>query len=272
MALRGNLRDITFTQILNLVNLAHKTGTLIVENPGETAQVSFREGKLAFTQLGNESNDLAAILNKTKRISATQYRTIMEHGSNMSDKELGLMLINAGILSKNEILLSLQQYCTDIVHRLFTWVEGYFRFDTDLLPPADRINVRMDLENLILEGSRQLREWEQLQDEIPSLEMALKFTDRPGANMKKVNLSVEEWRVVSFINPRNTMQQIAHAAKMNDLEVRRIIFGLLQAGLVEIIRPAGQPAVVGAIHTFPTEHKEEQMSLVNRLISRIRSL
>lgn len=271
MPLRGNLRDFTFTQILNLVNLAHKTGTLIVENPGETAQVSFHEGKLASTQVGNEGNDLATILNKTRRISTSQYNTILQHGTNMSDKELGLMLINAGILSKADIMSSLHQYCTEIIHRIFTWVEGYFRFETDLLPPVDRINVRMDLENLILEGSRQLREWEQLQDEIPSLEMALKFTDRPGANMKKMNLSIEEWRVVSFINPRNTMQQIAHAAKMNDLEVRRIIFGLLQAGLVEIIRPSRQP-VAGAIQPMPTEHKEEQMSLVNRLISRIRSL
>ena len=28
MALRGNLRDFTITQLLNLVNLAQKTGTL----------------------------------------------------------------------------------------------------------------------------------------------------------------------------------------------------------------------------------------------------
>jgi len=271
MALRGNLRDISFTQILNLVNLAHKTGTLILESPGETAQVSFREGKLTFAQVGNESNNLASVLNKTKKISAAQYRAIVQHGSNISDKELGLMLINAGIISKDEILLSLQQNCTDIVHRMFTWVEGLFRFENDMLPPEDRINVRLDLENLIIEGSRQLREWELLQDEIPSLEMALKFTDRPGADMKKINLSVEEWRVVSYITPKNTMQQIASVTKMNDIEVRRIIFGLLQAGLVEIVRPSGQPAV-GVIHSFPTEHKEEQLSLVNRLINRIRSL
>ena len=60
------------------------------------------------------------------------------------------------------------------VRRLYTWVEGSFRFEAEMLPPDDRINVRLDLENLIIEGSRQLREWEQLQDEIPSLEMALK--------------------------------------------------------------------------------------------------
>ena len=271
MALRGNLRDITFTQILNLINLAQKTGTLIVESPGETAQVFFREGKLAYARIGNEPNYLAAILNKAKKITANQYHAIVQHGSAISDKELGIMLINAGYITKDDILLSLQQYCTDIIQRLFSWVEGFFDFDNDTLPPDDRISVRLDLENLIIEGSRQLREWEQLQDEIPSLEMALKFTDRPGANLRNINLSVEEWRVVSFINPKNTMQQIAHAAKMNELEIRRIIFGLLEAGLVEIVRPTGS-LTPGNMRSFPTENKEEQKSLVNRLIDRIRSL
>jgi hypothetical protein len=118
-------------------------------------------------------------------------------------------------------------------------VEGFFRFEGEMLPPDDRINVRLDLENIIIEGSRQLREWEQLQDEIPSLDMALKFTDRP---LKNVNLNVEEWRVVSYINPKNTMKQIA--------------------GVVVPVSPK----------TFPTQNKEEQKSLVNKLIGRIRSL
>ncbi len=110
-------------------------------------------------------------------------------------------MINAGYISKADILLSIQQHCMDIAHRMFTWMEGIFRFENDMLPPNNRINVRLDLENLIIEGSRQLREWEQLQDEIPSLDMALKFTDRPGADLKNINLSVEEWRVVSLLIP-----------------------------------------------------------------------
>ena len=40
MALKGNLRDFSITQLLNLVNLAHKTGLLNLEAPGDTAQVS----------------------------------------------------------------------------------------------------------------------------------------------------------------------------------------------------------------------------------------
>jgi hypothetical protein len=58
---------------------------------------------------------------------------------------------------------------------------------------------------------------------------------------------------------------------MNDLEIRRVIYGLLQAGLVEIIRPVGVVAPPPG-RMFPTQNKEEQKSLVNRLIERIRSL
>jgi hypothetical protein len=191
----------------------------------------------------------------------------------MSDKELGLLLINANYLSQQDILASLQGYFTHVVKRLFTWAEGLFRFETNVFPPDDRITVRVNLENLIIEGARQLREWQQLQDEIPSLDMALKFSNRPGANLRNVNLSVEEWRVVSYINPKNTIRQIARTVKMNDLEIRRIVYGLIQAGLVEIARPEGaRPISIPASPGLPRKDKEQQKSLINRLINRIRSL
>ncbi|HML40468.1 MAG TPA: DUF4388 domain-containing protein [Bellilinea sp.] len=271
MALKGNLRDFSVTQILNLVNLAQKTGALIIEGPGQVAQVYFREGKLAYAQVGHEENDLAAVLLGNRKITNNQARIIRDRTRSMSDKEIGLLLINAGYLTQKDVLDSLQVFCLDVVRKLFTWVEGLFRFEQDAPLPNGKIPVRIDLENLIIEGSRQLREWEQLQEEIPSLDMALKFVDRPGANLRNLNLSLEEWRVVRFINPKNTMRQIAHASKLNDLEIRRVVYALLQAGLVEIVRPGGAPPVP-ALRSFPTENKEEQRSLVNRLISRIRSI
>ncbi len=273
MALRGNLRDFTVTQLLNLINLAHKTGTLIIEGPNEAAKVYFRDGKLSHAQLGSEDNRLASVLYHAKKLSTGQLRVIQTRAAQIGDKELGLMLIQAGYMTQDDILNSLHVYFTDVIRRLFTWVEGTFRFENDMVPPEDRITIRLDLENLIIEGARQLREWEQLQDEIPSLDMALKFTERPGTNIQKMNLSVEEWRVVSYINPRNTIHQIGVATKMGDLEIRRIVYGLLQAGLVEVIRPDGAPQPVDRARPQVTvQNREEQKSLVNRLITRIRSI
>ena len=274
MALKGNLRDFTITQLLNLINLARKTGTLFVEGSNEQVLVSFREGKLAYAQIGNEDNSLVTVLYRAKKLSAAQHHAIRTRAGAMSDKELGLLLINANYINQQDILASLQNHFVGIVNRLFTWVEGFFRFENDVSPPDDKITVRIGLENIIIEGSRRMREWEQLQDEIPNLDMALKFAERPGTNIRNFNLSVEEWRVVSYINPKNSIKQIARATKMNDLEIRRVVYGLLQAGLVELIRPVGAPPLVKQPSSLPQQQfsKDEQRSLVNRLINRIRSI
>lgn len=273
MPLKGNLRDFSTTQLLNLINLARKTGTLTIEGPSEAAQMSFREGKLIFAQIGNEDSSLPAILRKAGKLTDEQARALRQRAESGNDKSLGLLLINAGYMTQSEILQGIRQHMLDVAFRLFTWVEGLFNFDGDSLPPEERITVPVELENVIIEGTRRLREWEHLQDEIPNLEMALKFTDRPDARLKNVNLSVEEWRVVSYINPKNTIRQIAKANSMSDLDVRRIVYGLLQAGLVELVRPAGQATPSGSVRKPSTAtEKEEEKSLVNRLISRIRSL
>jgi hypothetical protein len=273
MALKGNLRDFSITQLLNLVNVAQKTGTLVVERAPDQIFISFREGKLSYARDGNDGIGLTMVLYKARKLNAAQVRAINERAGNMSDKELGLLLINSNYLSQQEILSSLQTHYLDLLYRLFTWGEGLFHFENDLLPPKERITVRISLENIIIEGTRKVRERDQLQDEIPSLEMALKFSERPGVNLRNLNLSVDEWKVISFINPKNTIHQIAKASNKNDFEIRRIVYSFLQAGLVELVRPEGAPLPPLPPKMVPIEvNKTEQKSLIFRIISRIRSL
>jgi hypothetical protein len=271
MALKGNLRDFTVTQLLNLINLARKTGTLTIEGPDHVAWVYFQRGKLIYAQSGSEDGTITGILIKTGKLTKKQAEMVKSHASGKGDTEMGLLLINAGYLTQGDILAGIRQYTLEIVYGLFTWMEGYFRFDANVLPPDDAIKIRLDLENLIMEGSRRVQEWEQLADEIPNLSMALDFVQRPGANIRDVNLTVEEWKVVSYINPKNSIKQIAKANKMNDMQIRRIVYGLLQAGLVEIVRPDGMPLPKQA-QRLPPVDRTKQASLVNRLIDRIRSL
>jgi len=57
-----------------------------------------------------------------------------------------------------------------------------------------------------------------------------------------------------------------------------VVYGLLQAGLVEIVRPEGAPAPRATVpvrpggRPAPAPDPKQQMSVVNKLIARIRSL
>ena len=247
--------------------------------------MSFREGKLIYAFLGTEEeNHLAQILQNAGKLSEDQARIIQARAKGTSDKQLGHMLIQRGHITQNDIIQSVRQNVLDTVYKLFTWAEGLFRFEANTLPSPGHITIPIDLESVIMEGSRRLKEWEILQEELPNLDICLRFTDRPDARLQNINLTVEEWRVVSFVNPRNTMRQIARANNLSDFEIRRIIYGMLQAGLVEIIkppRPVPQPPARQS--TARQEILQEQgiddpqssavkRRVVNRIIDRIRGL
>jgi len=279
MALKGNLRDFSTTQLLNLINLARKTGTLTIQGD-DLARMAFREGKLIYAHLGEEKpNHLGGILQNAGKLSEEQARIINTRVRGKTDKQLGHMLIQANYVTQGDIIQSVRQSVLDIVYKLFTWNEGLFRFDANKLPSPSYITIPIDLESVIMEGSRRLKEWEILQEELPDLDISLRFTDRPDARLRNVNLTVEEWRVVSFINPRNSIRQIARANNLSDFEIRRIIYGMLQAGIVEMIRPEPKPEeqqqpTVGRRRGSAVEQQSPEMkrSVVVRLIDRIRGL
>ncbi len=277
MALKGNLRDFSTTQLLNLINLARKTGTLSIQTEAESAQMSFREGKLIYAYMGHDNgNHLAQILQSSGKLSPEQAQVIQSHAEGKSDKEIGHLLVTARRVTQNDIIQSVRQSVLDTVYKLFTWGEGVFRFDANKLPNSGYITIPIDLESVIMEGSRRLKEWEILQEELPDLDVALRFTDRPDARLRNINLTVEEWRVVSFVNPRNSIRQIAKANNLSDFEIRRIVYGMLQAGLVEFVnqpKPAPEKTESSARRkAAPEPSPAVKRSVVVRLIDRIRGL
>jgi hypothetical protein len=285
------------TQLLHLINLAKKTGTLhvyegvktgrdIIMGDGETkrpelvpgkerVKVSFREGKLIHAASGERDGHLATVLNKAGKLNDEQHRIIRQKAAQASDKALALLLINANYVSQQDIVISVRKFTLDIMYDLMTWDKEPFLFEEGEQPPGDRITVPIDLENVIIEGTRTNQRNEQLAKELPNLDFALKFPESPTEKFKGIQLSVEEWRVVSFINPKNSIRQIAKACNMTDMEIRRIVYGLLNAGLVELVKPASpEPARTGSgmTRTIKPGLKPEQKPIINKLIDRIRNL
>ncbi|GAB4575339.1 MAG: DUF4388 domain-containing protein [Anaerolineae bacterium] len=290
MALKGNLRDFSTTQLLNLINLARKTGILTIfegsptgekdalGNPKQTpvqerASVAFRDGKLIHAAMGDQDGTLTSVLHKAGKLNDRQAQVIRQRGANTSDKALALLLIQANYVTQADIVASIQQHTLDIIYELITWNEGPFVFNEGAKPGDDRITVPIDLENVIMESTRRMRELERLNEELPNLDLALRFPEAPGDKFKGIHLSVEEWRVVSFVNPKNSIRQIAKANNMSETEIRRIVYGLLQAGLVELVKP---PEMVEKARQAAARRRREapavQKTVVNKLIDRIRTL
>lgn len=244
MPLKGHLRDLSLVQLLNLISLSKRTGTLTIldeETGVEHVRLAFKEGKLVYAVLGSEAADLTTLLYKAGKLNDEQARAINERHEAATDKAVAQLLINANYVTQADIISSVQQHALGVVQDIMQWREGAFQFDENTPPPDDSILVPIELENVIIEGSRRMRESQQLSETLPNLDAPIRFPNDSQTKFKGVRLSVEEWRVISHIDPKDTIRQIAEKANLSDMEVRRIVYGLEQAGLVEIAKE-GQPA------------------------------
>ncbi|MEQ8671842.1 MAG: DUF4388 domain-containing protein [Aggregatilineales bacterium] len=293
MPLQGNLRNFSTTQLLNLINLSGRTGTLTIFEavptgekdamgdekmaPGaERASVVFKSGKLVFALLNGQAGDLVAVLNKAGKLTDAQAKIIRERAKGTGDKALAMRLIGANYVTQGDIVGSIQQYTLDIVYNLIGWSEGPFQFHDNKLPAGDAILVPIDLENVIIEGARRMREVEELNRHLQNLDMSLRFPENPKEKYAGVHLSVEEWRVVSFVNPKNTIRQIAKANNMSEVEIRRVVYGLEQAGLVVLVKPEGQEKKDASSARSGSRRKKNQQpvqrDVVSKLIDKLKSI
>src|SRR5213593_2681685 len=111
MALKGNLKDFSLTQLLNLVNLARKTGALqLSHSPSAKAKLFFREGKLIDAGLDGQAPELTTLLYRFGRISAEQQKTILAHASVRTDKELALLMMNANYVNQADIVQAVRSH------------------------------------------------------------------------------------------------------------------------------------------------------------------
>ncbi len=290
MPIQGNLRDFSTTQLLNLINLSGRTGVLrIFEGvptgdkdangndklqPGkERAQVLFKGGKLVYASAVGQLSDLIAVLNKGGKLNENQAKVLRERAKGTGDKALAMRLIGANYVNRNDIVTCVQQYILDIVYSVMVWNREPFRFEENVnVDAADRILVPIDLQNVIIEGSRRLKELDEISKHIDNLDLCLRFPENPKEKYAGVHLSVEEWRVVQFVNPKNTIRQIAKANNMAETEIRRIVYGLEQAGLVEIMRPTTAPKPIMRGDKPKPAQQPVQRQVVNRLIDKLKSL
>lgn len=284
MALKGNLKDFSLTQLLNLIRLARKTGDLTIEESGGPLHVFCQDGRLISLARDGRKTPLGEAMVKAGRVTEDELKLVRPYMALNSDKELALRLLDLGVVSRDDVMQVVSQQMLETLYPFFFASKGSFNFDPDALPSEDDITIAMELEAVILEGGRRIREAGRLQEVIPSLDIVPRLSPQQDAKMRSINLSVDQWKVVSFINGRNTMKQIGDYAGLSEFLSRRVFQELVTAGLVELGEPAkrqnvgrsGSPVAGAAKPKGVTPAAPAQPALsrniLMRLIDRVRQL
>jgi hypothetical protein len=145
----------------------------------------------------------------------------------------------------------------EAVYALAIWRKGEFRFEAGL--PAPRQTIQKTNTNLLMEAARRLDEWRVLSKKIPSVDLVPEFVV-PANREGQINLNTMEWLLLSKIDGKRTLRQVAAATQMGVFDAAKLLYGLVatelirlkDAGASPLARPASPASPGGASRAAPS--------------------
>ncbi|MCK4576604.1 DUF4388 domain-containing protein [candidate division WOR-3 bacterium] len=121
------------------------------------------------------------------------------------------------------------------IHYILRWTKGKFVFSPEKRAPEKRMNI--PIQNLILDAAKQIDEWKRIEKIVPSVEMIVDFVEDPDVSSEEINLSPDEWKILSLITGERSIRDVAQLAKLTEFNTAKIFYGLISSGLVNLKRP-----------------------------------
>ncbi len=148
-------------------------------------------------------------------------------------EKFGKIAVTEGLLTEKELQRYLKVQVSEIIYSAFEWGEGEFQFSDSFQLPDFAVTISLDLVNLVMEGTRRIEEPAFFSTQVPSDQVVFRLTSDLDAQ-KKLNLSLEEWKIVFLINGKRTLQQICGESTADQHDVYRVVYGLFLNHLLEI--------------------------------------
>ncbi len=119
----------------------------------------------------------------------------------------------------------------EAVYTFFTFTAGPFHFADGVT--LEQPTITSSNEVIIMEGIMRQDAWAEAEKQGPPLTMVPRLVPNPSSGTTEINLEAEEWRVLTMVNGRNTIDQIAQRSGLGEYRTREIIAELLANGLIE---------------------------------------
>ena len=215
MALQGNLRDFSVTEILQLLGSQKKTGCLKLEWNTERAQIHVLgrpHHRLAHARYAPD-DPLLQFLLKVHRLSDEQRRGLLSIHKE-SGRDLEDLLINGRYVDVEELKLYIERQILNDLMRVVRWDNGAYRFEPKEVWPGPPL-VKLSMEGGLIEAARRVDEQKRFVSKFKNPYDLLGVRDLPDPDEP---LAEEEKELFGIIDGLHTVAEVVEAAPLSEYE------------------------------------------------------
>ncbi|HEY3110031.1 MAG TPA: DUF4388 domain-containing protein [Chloroflexota bacterium] len=229
--LKGRLRSLTLSDILQLLAFGGQTGTLTLEQGWNSRTLTFERGRITYIASATRLATLPQLLLAAGRVDPEVLDAALAAAA-ATDESVGEILLRFGEVEEADLRRCRDQQLEETIYSLFLWRSCRFAFESDRVVRAEGgIAVDLASERLIMDGTRRVDEWIAISPSVPSVRMiyARAGHSRPT---DPVEAAVHE-----LLDGRHDVASVAGAAGMTQFEVACALHRMVQAGQARAIPP-----------------------------------
>ena len=242
--LEGTLESFALPDVFQLLALTKKTGTLRLRRSGGDGRVLLQDGQVVFAGSSSDRLALGRRLVGAGLLSTDGLRQALEQQRRAREAgegtRIGRILVELGEIDEDTLETFVREQIQDAVFDLMRWPDGSFSFDEreDDSLAQEPIQLAVSVENLIMEGSRRLEEWEQVRRKIPDLDAVVGMAPVVSeGDTVDVNLQPDEWRLLTVVDGRRSVRELVDLFGQGEFHLCRILYGMVASGLL-VVQPA----------------------------------
>ncbi len=228
----GSLAHTPFAEVLRRIALEDLSGDLQVTSPSAIKTVYFDRGFVVFASSDLKSDRLGESMTEAGRISPHEF-ALASMLMKTTRQKFGKVLVEAGIVSEEELGPHVAAQVNRIVLSLFSEKRGMYSFDERPCSIPMELMVSLSVYRILIEGIRRMTGKELVLGGLPSLDTDVHIVDRPPFTLDFDKLRPAEKAVLKSVRDGASIRQITKAVGGNEGVALRACYGLLSAGILE---------------------------------------
>jgi Domain of unknown function (DUF4388) len=240
--LSGELRYFRLPELLQLVSIQGLTGRLSMSSEGRHVDIYIRSGAVAYATGDTRSarEQLGFLLVNMGRLTQGALDETLAMCAKTGAR-LGQTLVEDGVVSSDDIRSALKKQTERSVYKAVAWADGGFSFELCTLPDfVEDMPIGLNVDDLLLEGSRRVGELRLLSEKIPRLDIVFTKPAYTREELAGMELKPEERRALELIDGKKDVAALIAESGMGELGLLRALYALFTVGIIKRSAPAGK--------------------------------
>jgi len=232
---RGDLAETTLPEMLYTIDRFQVPGLVEARQGRVIKRVYLRAGYVIHASSTDRADSLGAHLLKRKSVRSEILEELASERRH-SNKRLGVMLLERGLLSPAQVFRAIREQIEAIVWSLFYWEEGEITFGVGELKAGEMVQIQLPIRQCIIHGIRQAPDAKLMVARLGQKDTILEPCF-DAEDLVETGLDVGDFKLLRSVDGKRSLYDLCSQGPKPAAEIAKMLYAFQ---ILHLICPQGQ--------------------------------